>query len=726
MKQTVVGVFETSEEARRAQAALLDARFSHTSVRVSGSGALRGVDEGMAYPVSGPQALDAGQSEASLRDREGRALHPGHEGPLERVADFLKGLFSPESQREELARYEEAVRRGGALVAVDVEDEVEQSLASDILIRAGAYDLEERVSQWGQSVGAPQDVSLDPESARMQSMPARPPVMPGNVTSMDPSDPTGYRASRTDFQTGETWPAARTAFETAGQPMESAPRQAPPTQEPAAVHHENLAQVPLGAGMAPWDPHRGDFGVEGDFGTERMSQQMPGMRQEMSSNRDRETMRNDLHREGEAWRASTSGTYGEERVQPMSAEVPDTPIIRSRDLDRPSGAPFDQSGSVSASQSASQSGTQSSRAKPYPHMAAHDADLDSMSPDPSDEVVSSREARHLLASGAEVFLDDSGFARTRDGGRVQPRSLHDEGRGEPTKIARNVRVYSRRADDPAIWQEAQTRDDSTPRVSLDERDDRCAGAFSRDAESLAALGRGIPESRGSSRWQDAGEVDPLMSHSDELSARDAAVRDGMLSPEGTAFDAQQELAMRDQAMREQAWQDVSMRDGSIAGRKVGTEDSATPMRSRPGGADALARHEAALREQTLRDFERMESSASSPAWSDSERGEPLEHAAEMSQREASVRDETLQDYAAMDERAEMRAANAAAAAHARGGDVDDDPRYSMQSDPAMMDDGDFVDTGSNDRRSHRASEWGHMKQAVRNAWHRMTHPGRHH
>ena len=718
MKQTVVGVFETSEEARRAQAALLDARFSHTSVRVSGSGALRGVDEGMAYPVSGAHALDSGESAAGLRDREARSLHPAHEGPLERVADFLKGLFSPESQREELARYEEAVRRGGALVAVNVEDEVEQSLASDILIRAGAYDLEERVAQWGQSVGAPQDVSLDPEPARRQNMAARPPVMPGNVTSMDPSDPTGYRASRTDFQTGETWPAARTGFETAGQSMESAPRQAAPISEPAAVHHENLAQVPPGAGMAPWDPHRGDFGVEGDFGTERMSQQMPGMRQDLSSNRDRETMRDDIHREGEAWRASTSGTYGEERVQPMSGEAPDTPIIRSRDLDRPSGAPFDQS--------AAQSGTQSSRTKPYPHMAAHDADLDSMSPDANDEVVSTREARHLLASGAEVFLDDSGFARTRDGGRVQPRSWHDEGRGEPTKIARNVRVYSRRADDPAIWQEAQTRDDSTPRVSLDERDDRCAGAFSRDAESLAALRRGMPESRGASRWADAGEVDPLMSHSDELSARDGAVRDGMLSPEGTGFDAQRDLAMRDQAMREQAWQDVSMRDGSVAGRRVGAEDSVAPTRSRPGGADALARHEAALREQTLRDFERMESSASSPAWSDSERGEPLEHAAEMSQRQASVRDETLQDYAAMDERAEMRAANAAAAAHARGGVVEDDPQYSMQGDPAMMDDDDFVETQGNDRRSHRSSEWGHMKQAVRNAWHRMTHPGRHH
>src|ERR1700722_3331999 len=44
MRQTVVGVFETSDEARRAQAALLDAQFQPASIRVSAGGTPRGAD----------------------------------------------------------------------------------------------------------------------------------------------------------------------------------------------------------------------------------------------------------------------------------------------------------------------------------------------------------------------------------------------------------------------------------------------------------------------------------------------------------------------------------------------------------------------------------------------------------------------------------------------------------------------------------------------------------
>ena len=126
MKQTVVGVFETSEEARRAQAALLDAQFEPSAVRVSAGGTLRGVDEGMAYPVGSIGAPDAPDL-ASRGPMPGETPHAHamhSENALERLADFFRGLFSPESQREELARFEQALARGGALVAIDVNDDV--------------------------------------------------------------------------------------------------------------------------------------------------------------------------------------------------------------------------------------------------------------------------------------------------------------------------------------------------------------------------------------------------------------------------------------------------------------------------------------------------------------------------------------------------------------------------------------------------------------------------
>lgn len=949
MKQTVVGVFETSEEARRAQAALLDAQFPESSVRVSAGGTLRGVDEGMAYPVGSVRGLDDSASLESsgmvdpsdpLRptDRVMRVQRRDHapENALERVTEFFKGLFSSESQREELSRYEEALRRGGALVAIDVEDEVEQTLASDILIRAGAYDLEERVSQWNMPAMT-EEASLDPVPGSVKTQPIRSAAMPGNVTSMDPSDATGYRASRTDFATGETWPATRTAMG-AGRTATATSRDS--MHDP--VHHEDLTRAPAGAGMASWDRLQGDFGVEGDYGAEQgrgagrgpvrteylqgqtmsdkstpadwhqgpddhawleghegyerramgtqamggqsmRGQSMSGQamhdqsadsrvpsypadvrdrvesapqtsmqhasmqqsqwqgRQTQAATRSmagessrRPAMQGDMMHDG-----PTSGSFGEERVQPQSssqssssrdamraqssdmssapshmrngtAEDLDAPIIRSRDLDRP---PMPSSERMAP---------QSVR----PHMAMSDRSMEgvgSMSDegDMGNEVVSSDEARHLLASGCEVFLDDCGFARMRNGGRVQPIQ-----RDEPTKIARNVRVYSRRADDPVALREARMRDDSFSHESsmADESGERTMQAGSttvtgmsqhaaaRNDDVMAARDRRMMRASLRARdCDDAREVDPFMSSDDAMSGVEAGVRDASFAPDPASGDwaadweAQTREAQTREAQGRASWDDMSSpgpdeleadRLGDDAAGRSAAAMAGRPWPApgrRPTGADELARREAALREATLSDYGERLQQRSHPEWRDSAAGDPRERAAELARREATLRDQTLQDYAAMDERAEMRAANAAAAARAshashapmsgegRGdlypdvqradvpptvrsspssmtkdmsaelglhspledrfgarrtalddgaplGDAydDDDRRYSAQDDAYPTDES-FVDTRDPRHRATRTpSEWNHMKEAVRNAWHKMTHPGRHH
>lgn len=834
MKQTVVGVFETSEEAHRAQAALLDAQFSPASVRISAGGTLRGVDEGMAYPVGGPRSFDAAQLDASDRTPLAHAPdraspHPARkDNPLERVTEFFKGLFSPESQREELSRYEEALRRGGALVAIEVDDEVEQTLASDILIRTGAYDLEERAAQWELGASTSLPPAREPESVSVRPQPARSAALPGNVTSMDPSDATGYRASRTDFLTGETWPASRTAFDSA--------QAAGDARGP--VRHEDLAKMPVGAPSASWDRLQGDFGVAGDYGAARA-----GDAQLHDDAMHAEPLQpGAAHTEGmramQTEHGMVSGNFGEERVQPtesvshhpsthprtpaweawdraantgapephpdvamrshMSPEAPpdlDTPVIRSRDLDRPATT---------------------APAQGLTHMASPDRASQGDS-----KLVSSTEASHLLASGAEVFLDDSGFARLRNGGRVQPMTSPESmsmTEHEPAHVARNVRVYSRRADDPTAWHEAHMRDDSFEHGQMDERQAQQRSVADCDPATLAARDRRMTDAslrtRDCDDARDPTSLGPWTLRGDEPAgsegvqanrlSRDPASPDwaadwderraeryAMASPGPDDFEAdrlgdeaaarsaaamqdpsRRDTARREELARREAWRDVSGREADASSEMRADAwhepapsqwDAAAPETlprggMRPTGADDLARREAALREEALSDPLPMQSSSAHPEWRDSSASDPRERAAELARREATLRDQTLQDYAAMDERAEMRAANAAAAAHAkdmgaelgmhspvddrmgahrtalddgaplaRGGYEDDARQYAAQDDAVLSGDDAFVDTRDPHRRDQNVpTEWNHMKQAVRNVWHKMTHPGRHH
>lgn len=829
MKQTVVGVFETSEEARRAQAALLDAQFSPSAVRMSPAGALRGVDEGMAYPVGSARAIGApdtpdamGASAEWPRTEHGAARAPHRDNAIERVAVFLKGLFSSESQREELARYEEALHRGGALVAVDVDDEIEQSLASDILIRAGAYDLEERAAQWGRIPDLDEvNATLDPIPGSAQPMPIRSAAMPGNVTSMDPSDATGYRASRTDFSTGETWPASRTAF--SGSTDRDLGSASAMSDERGPVRHEDLTHVRAGSGMASWEQPR----------TPSYPADMRDRVEDAMDTRDTRMARQSQSGQSQSM---TSAGFGEERVQPqpaMSRAVPsphmqtdssvelDAPVMRTHALDRSSTqrpasqrpSTMDPMTHTHMSDGAALGGDMVGASQ------AHEFDADDL----GNEVVSSSEASHLLASGCEVFLDDCGFARMRNGGRVRP--IHKE---EPTKIARNVRVYARRADDPASIRDAAMRDDSFThtwsgeggqfetgrQVARDNeavaaRDRRMMRASSRARDCDDARDTALFETRdtgdGASDWSaepaSVSRVAPARAGDETLGARDAVGRGVRRDPASGdwaadwAADQHQSWAEMDSPGPDELEAD---RLGDEAARRGAASMMGEPrssMARRPTGAEDLARREAALREEALSDREEMAAQTRHPEWRDTTPADP----SELARRQATLRDQTLQDYAAMDERAEMRAANAAAAARASVGESadvsgmaatghaadlgagigrspdlgastgmstppesdmsaelglhspledrfgarrtalddgaplarnaydDDDRRYAAQDDNDDASDNTFVDVRDPRHRSARAtSEWRHMKQIVRDAWHKVTHPGRHH
>ena len=124
MRQTVVGVFDRYEEARRAAALLRDSGFGSDAVHVTEST----FDEG---------------------DTPSHTQH-GSAGIVENIRSFFTEIFGA-GERDEVSAYAEAVRRGGAVVKVDVDDDARVDIARDTLQTAGAVDIEERVAEWRQA-----------------------------------------------------------------------------------------------------------------------------------------------------------------------------------------------------------------------------------------------------------------------------------------------------------------------------------------------------------------------------------------------------------------------------------------------------------------------------------------------------------------------------------------------------------------------------------------------
>jgi uncharacterized protein (TIGR02271 family) len=71
-----------------------------------------------------------------------------HEGAMGRIEHFFKRLFGDDDRPEEAGHYQEAVRRGGALLSVEVNDESSVERVQEALYAAGAVDIDSRVAQW--------------------------------------------------------------------------------------------------------------------------------------------------------------------------------------------------------------------------------------------------------------------------------------------------------------------------------------------------------------------------------------------------------------------------------------------------------------------------------------------------------------------------------------------------------------------------------------------------
>jgi uncharacterized protein (TIGR02271 family) len=128
MSQVLVGVFDSFEQADQALEKLTQIGIDRSNMEVHANG-----------QAGDPLAEDTGVPP--------RTLHT-NEGPTGKIARFFSNLFGGDEQPEEVGHYQEAVRRGGAVLTATVLDEVQMKAVRSALHEAGAVDIEERVSQW--------------------------------------------------------------------------------------------------------------------------------------------------------------------------------------------------------------------------------------------------------------------------------------------------------------------------------------------------------------------------------------------------------------------------------------------------------------------------------------------------------------------------------------------------------------------------------------------------
>ncbi len=118
--QSVIGVFDSQEDAESARESLIRAGFDEADVRV--------------------------QSQRSLQDRDGELRSEEDEGFMARVGNFFSELFG--GGDDDAGHYAEHVRRGGSVVVVDVEDDSRVDAARSALATAGAVDIDRRTETW--------------------------------------------------------------------------------------------------------------------------------------------------------------------------------------------------------------------------------------------------------------------------------------------------------------------------------------------------------------------------------------------------------------------------------------------------------------------------------------------------------------------------------------------------------------------------------------------------
>ena len=119
MRQIVVGTFDQQDSARAAIAALANDRFD-------------------------PRRVHAIETRAAAFDDEPEAPPPiVDDSVVDHLRNFFAGLFGV---GHDVTAYAAAMRRGGAAVRVDVDDQAQAARAEQAFAKVGAIDITRRTS----------------------------------------------------------------------------------------------------------------------------------------------------------------------------------------------------------------------------------------------------------------------------------------------------------------------------------------------------------------------------------------------------------------------------------------------------------------------------------------------------------------------------------------------------------------------------------------------------
>ena len=145
---TVIGAFDDTTAAQRAVERLVQSGIDREDVHVQPQQGQAGQSGGQGHQmVNGQQDDLRNVSNTWDSDRAEKRSH----------GSFFARLFGSDDQvdnrqqdqhTEHVHTYDEAVRRGSAVVVVDAQDEAQADRACSLLQECGAYDVNERTKQW--------------------------------------------------------------------------------------------------------------------------------------------------------------------------------------------------------------------------------------------------------------------------------------------------------------------------------------------------------------------------------------------------------------------------------------------------------------------------------------------------------------------------------------------------------------------------------------------------
>lgn len=174
-QQTVIGVFDSADDAQRAVSELTAAGFSRESVDVASRGSQGGMSSGSTSGMDSDHYNASGTMVEGAADRVGRAFEGGNSSTgtnsndtnrsgtmVEGAADaagrgieqggsaigrFFKNLFGDDD--DQYGRYSSVAENSNSIVTVHAHSEENAEQAAEIMDRCGAVDVDERASQYG-------------------------------------------------------------------------------------------------------------------------------------------------------------------------------------------------------------------------------------------------------------------------------------------------------------------------------------------------------------------------------------------------------------------------------------------------------------------------------------------------------------------------------------------------------------------------------------------------